>query len=342
MVDAGNRTDRPPVEGFLEAFRGVRKALLLPHDNPDPDGLAGAFALRHLLIVHGIDAVVAFGGMIGRAENRAMVRTLGLDPTPLSTLDVAEFDAVALIDTQPGTGNNPVTADAAIRAVIDHHPLLAPLDNVSFVDIRPEYGATATIVTEYARDAGVELPTDIATALFYAIRSETQDLGREASPADREAYVELLMQADMSAVARIQRARVPREYFGTYLTAIRGARVHGHVVMTDLGVVSSADHVAEIADFLLRLREVTWSACIGRHRHTLAVSIRTTDPFAHAGYAIRQAIEGLGTAGGHGTMAGGQVPVSDDSAEEIAEEVKRRLLTELGAEPGEGEPLAQD
>jgi len=342
VVEVGAHTDPPPVEGFLEAFRGVRKALLLPHDNPDPDGLAGAFALRHLLTAHGVDACVAFGGMIGRAENRAMVRTLGLDPVPLSTLDVNEFDAVALIDAQPGTGNNPVVADAAIRAVIDHHPLLASLDNVSFVDVRPEYGATATIVTEYARDAGVELPTDIATALFYAIRSETQDLGREASAADREAYVELLMRADMSAVARIQRARVPREYFGTYLVAIRGARVHGHIVLTDLGLVSSADQVAEIADFLLRLREVTWSACIGRRRNTLALSLRTTDPFAHAGHAIRRAIEGLGTAGGHGTMAGGQVPVSDDNAEELAAEVKRRLLAELGAEPGEGEPLARD
>jgi len=342
VVEVDDQTDRPPVEGLLEAFRGADKALLLPHDNPDPDGLASAFALRHLVSVHDVDATVAFGGMIGRAENRAMVRTLGLDPTPLSTLDVGDFDAVALIDAQPGTGNNPVMAGAAIRAVIDHHPVLAPLDNVRFVDIRPEYGATATIVTEYARDAGVDLPTDIATALFYAIRSETQDLGREASAADRDAYVELLMRADMGAVARIQRARVPREYFGTYLTAIREARVYGHVVLTDLGVVSSADQVAEIADFLLRLREVTWSACIGRRRHTLAVSVRTTDPFAHAGYAIRRAIEGLGTAGGHGTMAGGQVPVSDENCEEIAAEVKRRLLAELGVESGEGEPLAKD
>lgn len=342
MVDVSGQPDRPPVEGFLEAFRGARKALLLPHDNPDPDGLAGACALRHLLAAQGIDACVAFGGMIGRAENRAMVRALELELTPLSTLDVSDYDAVALIDAQPGTGNNPVMAGAAIRAVIDHHPLLTPLDNVRFVDVRPEYGATATIVTEYARDAGLELPTNIATALFYAIRSETQDLGREASPADREAYVELLMKADMSAVARIQRARVPREYFDAYLTAIREARVYGHVVLTDLGVVSTPDQVAEIADFLLRLREITSSVCLGRHRHTLAISLRTTDPLAHAGYAIRRAIEGLGTAGGHGTMAGGQVPVTDDNAEEIAAEVTRRLLAELGAESEEGEPLTRD
>lgn len=331
-----------PVEGFLEAFRGVRRALLLPHDHPDPDGLAGAFGLHHLLTCHDIDATVAFGGMIGRAENRAMVRTLGLDPTPLSTLDVEEFDGVALVDAQPGAGNNPVMAGAAIRAVIDHHPLSTALDNVRFVDVRPGYGATATIVTEYAHDAGVELPTALVTALFYAIRSETQDLGREASPADRAAYVELLMRADMGAVARIQRAGVPREYFGAYLVAIREARVHGHVVVTDLGTVANTDQVAEIADFLLRLRGVTWSVCLGRCGNTLAVSVRTTDPYAHAGQAIRRAMEGLGTAGGHGTMAGGQAPVRDDNATEIAGEVKRRLLETLGAEAGDGEALAPD
>jgi len=334
--------DAPPVVRFLDVFSDVEKALLLPHDNPDPDGLAGAFVLRELLRSRGIDTTVAFGGMIGRAENRAMVRALDLDPVPLSTLDVSDYDGVALVDAQPGTGNNPVMAGAAIRAVIDHHPVTDAVANVRFVDIRPDYGASATIVTEYARDAGLKLSPALATALFYAIRSETQDLGREASPADREAYVELLMQADMQAVARIQRARVPREYFDAYLVGIREARLHGNVVMTDLGIVGSTDQVAEIADFLLRFREVTWSACLGRHGNVLAVSVRTTDPYAHAGHAIQRAIDGLGTAGGHGTMAGGQVPLSDDNADEIIDEVKRRLLEVLDAEAGESEPLARD
>jgi len=89
-------------------------------------------------------------------------------------------------------------------------------------------------------------------------------------------------------------------------------------------------------------REVTWSACLGRHGNVLAVSVRTTDPYAHAGHAIQRAIDGLGTAGGHGTMAGGQVPLSDDNADEIIDEVKRRLLEVLDAEAGESEPLARD
>lgn len=328
------------VEEFLSAFADVEQGLLLPHDNPDPDGLASAFALQYILAQRGIDAVVAFGGMIGRAENRAMVRNLSLEPLPLSTLDVKAYDGVALIDAQPGTGNNPVMAGAAIRAVIDHHPLIAPLDRVRFVDVRPEYGATATIVAEYAQDAGVELPQSIATALFYAIRSETQDLGREATAADREAYVALLMAADMAAVARIQRARVPREYFAAYRTGIAQARIHKDVVVTDLGLVPAADQVAEIADFLLRLREVTWSIALGRHQNTLAISIRTSDPYAHAGYTIRRAVEGLGTAGGHGTMAGGQVPIrNDDEPAELVAEITTRLLQELGAPTGEGERL---
>ncbi len=322
--------DRPGhVDGFLNAFADVGKALMLPHDNPDPDGLASAFALAHILRSRGIDTTVGFGGTIGRAENRAMVRALGLDPVPLSTLEVGEFDGVALVDAQPGTGNNPVMAGDAT-------------ENVGYLAVRPNYGATATIVTEYARDANVELTTQLATALFYAIRSETQDLGREASAADREIYVDLLRIADMATVARIQRARVPREYFDTYLTAIREARVHGNIVMTDLGPVASSDQVAEIADFLLRLREVTWSVCLGRQGNTLAVSVRTTDPFAHAGHAVRRAIEGLGTAGGHGTMAGGQVPLQEDNADELIVEVRQRLLAALAAPAGDGQPLASD
>ncbi len=328
------------VERLRAAVAGRERLLVLTHDNPDPDAIGSAFALRHLLSeIAGAGADVGFGGVIGRAENRAMVRLLQLEAIPLSTLEPDEYDGVLLVDTQPGTGNNSLPATPELVAVIDHHPSPTPIE-AAFVDIRPEVGATATIVLEYFRAAGAPLPTRLATALFYALKSETQDLGREATGLDRRAYLELLPQADMGTVARIQRARVPREYFRAYRVAIERAQLYaGVAVVTDLGIVASPDMVAEIADFLLRLQGADWSCCVGRHQNTLAVSLRTSDPEAHAGRIIRSVMAGIGTAGGHGTMAGGQAVVREGEYEQLNERVVAALLAELGLAEVAPEPL---
>ncbi len=330
------------LERLQRAFRDAPSVVILTHDNPDPDALASAFALR-LLLENLCDTTVrvAFSGLIGRAENRAMVQVLGLDPEPLSTLDLGEATSFAMVDTQPGTGNNSWIDGWPLVAVLDHHPLKFDPATVPFADVRQRYGATATMILEYLDAAEIELPADLATALFYAIRSETLDLGREAGDADRGAYFRLLEQADLVAVARIQRARVPREYFSAFHQAIERAVIHDKILITDLQAVATPDIVAEIADFLLRLQGTQWSCCIGRHRNDLVISLRTTDPFAHAGRLIRRIVAGLGTAGGHGTMAGGQVPVPDGGYDEIAATLTRRLLAALGQDPGPGETLVR-
>jgi nanoRNase/pAp phosphatase (c-di-AMP/oligoRNAs hydrolase) len=245
---------------------------------------------------------------------------------------------VALVDTQPATGNNSLPEGLPLLAVIDHHPTKTEFD-APHVDIRTNYGATATRLTEYAVSCGLEMSQQLATALFYAIRSETQDLGREAGEPDRLAYFYLLARADMEAVATIQRARVPREYFKAFRTALDCAEVVGDAVLTDLGPIGSADMVAEIADFLLRLKGAQWSCTLGRHQNTIILSLRTTDPWAHAGSLIRRAVEGLGTAGGHGTMAGGQIPVTDETCEEITKELWQRVIKAIGVADATPEQL---
>ncbi len=328
------------VEMLRAAFDGAEHGLTLAHDNPDPDALASAFALCAVLEHIGVpQCTVGYGGMIGRAENRAMVRELELAPIRIHRSALDDFDTIALVDTQPDFGNNSFPGERHAAAVIDHHPRRGKLDNVSFADLREGYGATATIVHEYVQASGVPLAENIITALFYAIKSETQELGREAGYADREAYLSLLPRADKAAVARIQRARVPRGYFRAFEIAIKNARVHGRTVISDLQVVDSPDMVAEIADFLLRLEGADWAVCIGRYEDDLVLSLRTAEEDAHAGQVIRRALAGLGRAGGHGMMAGGRVPLEGNSYAEVADEIWRRILEEVGGGSKPGEPL---
>ena len=127
------------------------KALLLPHDNPDPDSLAAALGLSRLLGREGIECTIGMAGIIGRAENRAMVRELRYDLKPLESLDLDSFALVALLDTQPGTGNNSLPLSRLPDIVIDHHPLRPLSQQVPWCDIRPDFGASCTIVWKIGR-----------------------------------------------------------------------------------------------------------------------------------------------------------------------------------------------
>ena len=101
-IDAKER-----VENLVAAFDGCKHALILTHDNPDPDALASAFALANALShLTGIDCEVGYAGIIGRAENRAMLHELALAPIRIQGDALERFDALALVDTQPGFGNN--------------------------------------------------------------------------------------------------------------------------------------------------------------------------------------------------------------------------------------------
>src|SRR6185312_8407434 len=125
------------------------RAAIMTHDNPDPDSLAAALGLRTLFESSGIPSTITIGGIIGRAENRAMVRELKIDLVPIERLDWKAHPVVAMVDTQPGTGNNSLPSGRTADVVIDHHPPRADLAEVPWLDIRTEMGATATIVYGY-------------------------------------------------------------------------------------------------------------------------------------------------------------------------------------------------
>ncbi len=96
---------------FLTTLNSAKKILILPHDNPDPDSLASAAALR-FLIRHklGKIAVIGLSGIIGRSENRSLVTILEIPLVPVSELLPSFSGSVILVDTQPQRGNNALSA----------------------------------------------------------------------------------------------------------------------------------------------------------------------------------------------------------------------------------------
>jgi nanoRNase/pAp phosphatase (c-di-AMP/oligoRNAs hydrolase) len=334
---------RAKLERLLRVAEGHKKALILTHDNPDPDSIASAVALGQLLQARaGVEEVrVGYGGIIGRAENMAFVKVLRLPVTPIAQLDLDEYDLLALVDTQPPTGNHalPPRLRGEVDIVIDHHPVRDESLRAPFADVGGDFGATSTMVVEYLRAARLEPSVEVCTALFYGVKADTRDLGRETTQTDIDAYLWLFPRADKQLLGQIEHPELPARYFQLYHTAIERAKVYGSTaIVTDLEEVYSPDMVAEVAERLMFLEGMKWSLAYATFRNQLFISLRVKDRRMNAGRLIRDICEDYnGSSGGHGSMAGARISLSGRAVQRKAfkREVVRRFLEAFGVKPEE-------
>ena len=330
------------LERLLHTVSSADEILILPHNNPDPDAIASAVALRYLLMEKlDVEARIAYQGIIGRAENRALVRYLVHPLRPLLKSDLEPSTPVAFIDTQPGAGNSVEAPPwVNIAVVIDHHSPLRSTEAIQFSDFRPQLGATATILTEYIMAAELELPSPLATALFYGIKTNTMGLGRNVDKADAAAYYYLQPLIDVKGLSDIEHARVPTHYFKGFDIALRSAKLYDHVLISYMGPLLYPDLTAEMADLLLRLEESRWVICMGVYEEAMIISVRTS----HQEYSAEELVTAIigvdGVAGGHGSIAGGQSPLEGQDADEAAARLTSRTLQRLHvAADTTGKPL---
>ncbi|GAB4351325.1 MAG: DHHA1 domain-containing protein [Candidatus Abyssubacteria bacterium] len=323
------RATEKKVERLLKVLSDKKKILIVSHDNPDPDTLASAFALRDLILKK-LDAevVIGFTGIVGRAENRAMIRYLNIPLKRLDDLDVSEFDTTVLVDSQPHTGKMGLPDGVKPDVVIDHHPVHPESRKIEYHDIQSRIGATSTIITQYYIAEGIEMDSRLATALLYGIKSDTRDLGRETSKYDLEAYLYLYPRANLKLLSKIEYAEVPREYFRVYERAIESAVTFNGVITSFLGDIDNPDMVAEMADMLVRLEKTHCALVAGYYGEHIYISIRTRDTDVNAGKLVQRVVGKLGNAGGHGSMSAGRIrlkSMSDTEKSNIEKLILRQL-----------------
>jgi nanoRNase/pAp phosphatase (c-di-AMP/oligoRNAs hydrolase) len=238
-------------------------------------------------------------------------------------------DLIAMVDSQPETGNNSLPPGHRIDVVIDHHPPRTESQRAAWCDIRADLGATSTIVFEYLRARKITVDATLATAFFFALRTETRDLGREATESEREAYLLLVPSVDHTLLYRMNHPKVSRAHFAALDRALRSAQIHGELVAVNLGALGYPDLVAEIADLLLSYEQAKYVLCVGRFRGMTYASLRTEASESRAGTIMRSIVGSDGAAGGHGTMAGARLFAKVRSATAL-DEAFTTLVTRLG------------
>lgn len=324
---------------FLATIRRSKDILILSHNNPDPDALASASALRWMIQqMLGKTPTIGLAGIVGRAENRALVERLGAPLVKMDSFPSGFGGGVILVDTQPRRANNFLPPDLTPIAVIDHHPDGGEVRAVPFVDLRESYGATATIVTDYLEEAELTIDPRVATGLFYGISSETQHLGRDTMSRDIAACQFLYPYVSKRLLGEIQHPPLPREHFELIGMAVRSALLYEDTVAAVLESVPYPDAVAEIADFLARLEKAEWSIVLALKECELYVSVRANRHDARAG-EILSSILPSGAAGGHGMIAGGKVTASERGWRSQAARIIRDFLTAIGRSGVPGQRL---
>ena len=334
---------RERLRKLLAVARTHRRALILTHDNPDPDAVASACGLAWLLSeCAGVDAQPAYGGIIGRAENKALLKVLHLPIVPVARLESHDHDLVCLVDTQPEVGNYSLASSELPQLVIDHHPARPSSLLAAFHDVGGKAGATSTMVTQYLRAARLEPAAALATALFYGIKSDTRDLGREVENADIDCYNWLFPLIDKPALSRIEHPAVPARYFAAYHRAYERARLHGdgHGVVVDMGAVYVPEIVPEVAEKLVSLEDLRWSLATGSYKGELYLSLRLNDRRMNAGKLVREICAPLGgSAGGHGAMAGARIPLRGRTQDLLSTDLFAAFLRAFHLKASAGTPL---
>jgi nanoRNase/pAp phosphatase (c-di-AMP/oligoRNAs hydrolase) len=324
----------------LSAVLGrARRVLVLTHDYPDPDALAAGWALVELCRRKlKSPARLAYAGEIDRPENRAMVKLLGVPARELSALHFANRPAVVLVDASPGSGNNPLGSDEGVTAVLDNHFGAATTGLGS--RLRRACGATSTMAAELLIAARLRPNARLATALFLGVKTDTQALGREASPADEAAYRWLFPLVDHRLLARIEHPRLPVYTYRMLNDALDGARRYGKVILTAMGKLTGREGPASAVDLLVRLEGVDCALAHGYWDGRQVFSVRSLQPRREAWHLARSAAGGEGSAGGHSMSAGGSLPAATISAGVRAgHRLERRFLRAARAGKKRGRKL---
>lgn len=318
------------LQGLLRAITNTH-VYIQTHNFPDPDAIASAYGLQNLLKYCGVDSTVCYHGQIERYNTNYIVQRLGIHFRQVMEIGwvMHEDDEIILVDTQK-LNSNVENIKGTYIAVIDHHPVFF-LDDYRFADIRPEIGACATIVAEYFFTNKIPMDDQTALALSFGIRSDTARLFRSVSQLDMDMLARMFPLVDREALYYLENSEMEFSDLKAYAKAIESIRLYdGNVAFAFAGENCPEALVASVSDFILSLVGVDFSVVYSKKEAGLKLSVRCSSGI-NAGIITANALEGLGSGGGHVVMAAGFVPFKGDDKElkQLVRRIRDAILREI-------------
>jgi len=305
VTEISRSMTRARVQQFQRYFNDADKVLILLHNDPDPDAMASGLALRNLLRRTKATAIIGAIQGVTRPENLRMLNLLDIHVEPVAPGDLASFDRIAMVDVQPHYFAGLIDK---VDLVIDHHPA-QPGYSAVFRDIRPDYGSTCTILTEHLRAVDVNISERTATAMLYAIKSDTLFFNRQANTVDLDAFSYLYPLADAAMIRKMEGAELTFDRLEYVTRAQQTGSTTEQVFCAFLGRTAREDFIPYVADFFLQVEDVKWTMISGVVGENLVVSVRNLGYTRNAGEMVRKLFADIGSAGGHRAMAKAVIPL---------------------------------
>ncbi len=307
LIEFSRSLTRARVQQYQRYFSDADRVLIMLHNDPDPDAIASGLAVRNLLRRTRTTAIIgAFQG-VTRPENLRMLNLLDIQVEAITPESLKEYERIAMVDVQPHYFAGLIDR---VDLVIDHHPE-QPGYTAVFKDIRADYGSTSTILTEHLRAVDVNISERTATAMLYAIKSDTLFFNRQANRVDIEAFSYLYPLADAALIRKMEGSEITLERLEYVIKAFQSSLLVDQVFCSFLGASPREDFIPYVADFFLQLEQVKWTVIAGVVGESLVISVRNLGYSKNAGEFVRRVFADIGSAGGHRAMAKAVVPMHE-------------------------------
>ncbi len=304
---------------FLSLFKREDRVLIVIV--ADPDSMASAFAVKRLLSRRVSEITIVHPNQIKRLNNLAMQNILKIPMQPLRGTKRDEYSRILLLDSQPP--HRKEFANIKFNAVIDHHPLTEGW-TADFVDIREEYGAVCTMMSEYLKAARITPSAALATALFYGIKVDTHDFTKKATTNDISCFQHLFKRINQYWLNKIEQSDIRRSELKYFKMAFLNLKVRKHRIYVHIGKIGNPDILVVIADFLTHVHDIGWVIVSGQAGEKLVVIFRCDGYKKNAGRLAERVLGKYGPAGGHKQSARAEIPIKN-----LPEKFTRNFTTDL-------------
>ncbi|HDZ90998.1 MAG TPA: exopolyphosphatase [Deltaproteobacteria bacterium] len=277
--------------------------------NADPDAISSALALKRLFWRRARRVMLYHINPIERADNLAFINLLKIKMQRIRSVRGRKIKKWAIVDSQPH--HHDIFRTHCFDIIIDHHSL-GPASRAPLVDIRADYGANATIMTEYLKAARITPSPRLATALFYGIKTDTDNFVRESLPADINAFRYLYGFTNIHIIKKIESSEISKHTLAHFRLAMERLVLIKNVAFVSMEEVDNPDVLVIIADFFMKLSEANWSIVTGTYEDRLIVILRNAGFRSDAGRTVQRLFGSWGgLAGGHKSAARAEIPLED-------------------------------
>ena len=302
-----NNSNTNPLE-LVRLLEG-HKIYIQTHNFPDPDAISTAYGLQAFLKAYNIYSTICYDGKIDQLSTSRMLENFELNAFQKENInDMTYEDYVVVVDGQKYNSNMTDLPGNEV-ACIDHHPTMIDCD-YKYKDVRI-VGACASIIISYFKETNTELPPLVASALCYGIKMDTADFKRGTTKFDVSMFDYAFQVAIPEKISAMYSNIMEFQDLKAYAAAIEDIKVYDRVGFACIPFACVDAMIAIIADFILSLDVVDVAVIYSIRPNGYKFSVRSEIPNVDAGQMINHALSGIGSGGGHKSMAGGFIPIEN-------------------------------